>query len=72
MTVCKVCDRQHGVDQPCPRRLANAMTMQAQALERLTKADMDWVNQHPNFSVLDTVEDAIADLMSMASMLGNI
>ncbi len=63
MTVCKVCNRLHELNQPCPRRLANAMTMQAQALEKLTEVDMEWAKRHPNFSVLDTVEDAIADLM---------
>lgn len=63
MADCKVCHRNHEADQPCPLRVANAYTMQPQALEDLTEADKEWMKQHPGFSVLDVLEDAIADLM---------
>lgn len=60
---CTVCRRLHKPDQPCPLRVANAYTMQPQALEMLTNADKEWMKQHPDFSVLGVLEDTIADLM---------
>jgi len=60
---CKVCHRLHEPEQPCPLRVANAYTMQPQALEKLTEADKVWMKEHSDFSVLDTIEDAIADAM---------
>jgi len=63
MPECKVCHRLHDPEQPCPLRIANAFTMQVQALERLTEADKKWMKEHPDFSVLDTVEDALADAL---------
>jgi len=60
---CKVCHRLHELDQPCPLRIANAYTMQPQALEKLTEQDKKWMREHPNFSVLDILEDEIANLM---------
>lgn len=61
--VCGVCHRLHEPGQPCPLRVANAYTMQPQALEELTEADKKWMASNPNFSILDTLEDAIADMM---------
>ncbi len=60
---CSICHRSHGPEQSCPLRIASAYTMQAQALERLTEADKKWMADNPTFSVLDTVEDVIADMM---------
>ncbi len=60
---CKICHRLHDLDQPCPLRIANAYTMQAGALERLTKIDKIWMQVHPDFSVLDIVEDAVVEAM---------
>jgi hypothetical protein len=39
--------------------------MQVKALEQITPADMQWVKAHPNFSVLDTVEDKIAEMLEV-------
>ncbi len=61
--ICKVCHRLHEPIQPGPLRIANAYTMQPQALESLTDGDRDWMKEHPNFSALDILEDALADLM---------
>lgn len=63
MECCKVCNRIHDPDMPCPQRIANAYTMQVMALEKLTEADKKWMADHRNFSVLDTIEDAVADMM---------
>lgn len=60
---CNVCHRNHEPGQPCPLRVANAYMMQPQALEKLTEADRKWMAENKNFSVLDTIEDAIADMM---------
>ena len=62
--ICKVCDRLHSEDMMCPRRIANAYTMQGgtQAIAALTMPDVTWMKTHPDFHVLDVVEDAIADL----------
>ncbi len=60
---CDVCHRNHTPEQPCPLRVANAYLMQPQALEKLTEADKNWMAANPSFSVLDTLEDAIADEM---------
>lgn len=57
-----VCNRLHEQHQPCPLRIAHAYTMQPQALEKLTEADRRWMEKHKDFSVLDVVEDAIADI----------
>lgn len=63
MIECKVCRRNHNDNQPCPLRVTNAYTMQPKALELLTDADKKWMAEHPEFDVLDTLEDAIADIM---------
>ncbi len=60
---CKVCHRNHEEDQPCPLRVANAYMMQYHALELLTDADKEWIARNPKFSVLDTLEDELADMM---------
>ncbi len=60
---CPVCHRLHNLDMPCPLRVANAYTMQPKALEQLTEADTKWMVDHPDFSVLVTVEDALSDMM---------
>ncbi len=60
---CNICNRLHDLDKPCPRRVANAYTMQPQALEELTDADKKWMAEHSSFSVLDELEDIIADEM---------
>lgn len=59
---CSICHRLHEVDDPCPLRIANALTMRPRALEQLTASDMRWIKNNPDFSVLDTLEDAITDL----------
>lgn len=69
MTECHVCHRMHTSDQPCPLRIANAYTMQQKALEKLTDADKKWMAEHPDFSVLDTVEDAILESMPQGTHL---
>ncbi len=61
--VCNMCHRLHEFNAHCPLRIADAYTMQPGALERLTSADRKWIWTHPTFSVLDTLEDAIAELM---------
>ena len=63
MESCNVCHRIHNPDMPCPLRIANAYTMQPRALEELTEPDKEWMKQHPNFSVLDVLEDEIAYMM---------
>ena len=64
MMECKVCNRMHELNQPCPRRIANAYMMQPQALEQLTAVDKEWMTVYGgNFSVLDIVEDAIANMI---------
>ncbi len=60
---CDVCHRDHEPGQPCSQRVANAYTMQPQALEKLTEADRKWMAENKNFRVLDTLEYAIADMM---------
>lgn len=62
MAECKICCRNHEESQPCPLRVANAYTMQPQALEQLTEADKKWMADNP-ISVLDILEDWIADEM---------
>jgi len=59
---CEVCSRLHAHNQPCPLRIARAYTMQPQALENTTEPDKRWMASHPDFSVVDTVEEAVADL----------
>jgi len=59
---CNVCHRLHEPDQPCPLRIAGAYTMLPQA-QMLTEPDKAWIRAHPDFNVLDTVEDTIADMM---------
>lgn len=61
MEVCKVCNRQHRPDQACSQRIANAYTMQVGALSALTEVDKKWMASVPGFSVLDVVEQAVAD-----------
>jgi len=63
LPTCKVCNRLHKEDAACPLRIANAYTMQPQALENLTDADIAWMREHKDFSVLDVLEDDIADKM---------
>ena len=60
---CQVCHRLHGVDEPCPMRIARAETMQLGGLEGITEADREWLRTH-NISVIDMVEEDIADMMS--------
>ena len=62
MANCKVCNRNHKASQPCPLRVANALTMQPQALERLTDVDKKWMALHP-VSVLAILEDELANRM---------
>jgi len=62
---CEVCHRLHDLDMPCPLRVANAYTMQPQALEKLTEADKEWMKNNPNFSVLDVLEEELADRMGI-------
>ena len=60
---CKVCQRLHEPDQPCPLRIANAlMFMQPQALGELTKADLEWMTAHTDFNARNILEEAIANL----------
>lgn len=66
--ICEVCHRLHGSGQPCPLRIANAYMMQCQALEKLTEADKKWMAENNTFSVLDTLEDAIADMTMMEAV----
>jgi len=61
--ICKVCCRNHELGQPCPLRVANAYMMLPQALEKLTEADKKWMAENKNFSVLDTIEETIANMM---------
>ena len=58
---CKVCNRLHKVNQPCPLRIANAYMMQPQALERLTEVDKEWMAGNPTLSVLDILEEELAN-----------
>ena len=67
MTECRVCHRSHREDQPCPLRVANAYMMQPQALEKLTEADKKWMASNST-SVLDILEDELADQMSWLTM----
>lgn len=60
---CNICRRLHSPSQACPLRLASAYMMLPQALERLTVQDKRWMALHPEFSVLDTIENAIADIL---------
>ncbi len=60
---CRVCNRLHNIAKPCPLRIANAYMMQPQAPEKLTEADKKWMADHSDFSVLDVVEDTLADIM---------
>ena len=62
---CEICNRLHEPDQPCPLRIANVYTMRLQAFEKLTEPDKAWIKAHPGLlrSILDTVEDTIADMM---------
>ncbi len=60
---CPVCARMHNTNEPCPQRIANAYTMQREALQKLTWADRVWMAEHPTFSVTDVVEDAVLALM---------
>ncbi len=64
---CPVCLRLHDLDMPCPLRVANAYTMQVQALEKLTEADRGWMAKHPDFSVLNVLEEELADRMDIIS-----
>ena len=59
---CKVCHRDHEESQPCPLRVANAYTMQPQALEKLTEADKKWMASN-TISVLDILEGELANRM---------
>ncbi len=58
---CNICHKLHDENMACPLRIANAYTMQPQALEKLTNADKEWMAEHPDFSVLDAIEDAITN-----------
>jgi len=62
MPECKVCCRLHKEDQPCPQRVANAYTMQPQALEKLTEVDKKWMASN-QVSILDILEEELANRM---------
>jgi len=61
--ICKVCHRDHEEYQPCSQRIANAYMMQPRALELLTEADKKWMAENPAFSVLDVLEEELANRM---------
>ena len=63
LPTCNICSRLHRPEQPCPLRIANAYIMQVGAMGKLTEADKNWMQEHPNFSVLDVIEDAVPELM---------
>ena len=60
--ICNECKRLHLPEEPCSQRVANALMMQPQALEHLTKADKDWMSTH-EFSILELVESTVAEMM---------
>ncbi len=60
---CRVCHRNHTEDQPCPLRVANLLTGQEGSYKAITTPDAVWLEAHPEFSILDTIEDTLADLM---------
>ena len=63
--ICPVCCRRHSSDQPCPTRIANALTMPQYAFKEgyLTYADTKWIKDNPKFSVVDCVEGTVASML---------
>jgi len=70
MEGCDICQRIHGENDPCPMRIANAYTMQPQALEQLSGADKKWIASHPTFSVLRVLEEEVADICAAEIGIG--
>lgn len=60
---CPFCHRLHDTNQPCPRRIANVYLRKPKALDRLSKADEEWIDTHGDACILEILEDALADMM---------
>lgn len=59
---CRICNRHHGSEMPCPRRIANALMMRPYALEELTSVDQEWLSKN-KIDVRDILEAELADRM---------
>ena len=57
---CRVCDRQHRQDQPCPMRIA---TYYFDPLPPLTVADRDWLGKHKDFNPVLKLEEILSDMV---------
>ena len=66
--VCDVCERLHGKEDPCPRRIAYALMMHPRSIERLTQTDKNWMAAHL-IHVTDILEEELADRMDIISPL---
>jgi hypothetical protein len=59
--MCIDCNREHESLTPCPRRIANALLGQPGGVLCMLPSDHDWIIEHPDFKVLEVIEEELAD-----------